>query len=279
MNRRSVLRYAFLGVVAGGFGVNLLAKDSIESKSQKKDSKNIESNSQNSKADSKIDSKPKVAVLAASGKAGFLILKECVNAGFSVTAIVRNAKKLQDLAKKNKLDSKKFSVKQKDIFALDSKDLSGFDSIVDAFGEVKDPSLFVKHIQHLHDILKGNPARLIIVGGAGSLYLDKSHTKQLFDTPDFPKEYLPVAKAHGEVLDFLRAQDSKAGAINWVYVSPPADFRFDGVKSGKYKIIGEEFETNSKGESAGSYADYALAIVDIIKDSKINKQRVGVIGL
>lgn len=256
MNRRNVLKYALLGVVASGLG--LMAKDSI--------------------TDSKAKSK-KVAILAASGKAGFLILKECVNAGFITTAIVRNAKKLQDLARKNKLDSKKFSIKQKDIFALDSKDLSGFDDIIDAFGEVKEPSLFLKHIKHLCAVLQGSPARLIVVGGAGSLYTDKSHTQQLFDTPSFPKEYLPVAKAHGEVLDYLRAQDSKENAINWVYVSPPADFKFDAPQTRKYKITGEEIEMNAKGECAGSYADYALAIVDIIKDSSINKRRVGVIGL
>ena len=67
--------------------------------------------------------------------------------------------------------------------------------------------------------------------------------------------------------------------INWVYVSPPAVFIPDAPKSGKYKIIGEEFELNSKGESKISYADYAIAMIEIALDSTYSKQRVGVIGL
>lgn len=67
--------------------------------------------------------------------------------------------------------------------------------------------------------------------------------------------------------------------INWVYVSPPAVFIPDAPKSGKYKIIGEEFEVNSKGKSKISYADYAIAMIEIALDSTYSKQRVGVIGL
>lgn len=95
------------------------------------------------------------------------------------------------------------------------------------------------------------------------------------DTPDFPQEYIPVAKATAEVLEVLRPNNK----INWVYVSPPAVFIPDAPKSGKYKIIGEEFELNSKGESKISYADYAIAMIEIALDSTYSKQRVGVIGL
>lgn len=252
MDRRSILKIGASGILLSYCNLFGLDSKSI-----------IESNNDN------------VAVLAASGKAGFLITKECVNAGFKVTAFVRNAKKMQDLIAKNKLDSSKITIKQKDIFALDTNDLQGFSNIVDAFGEWKDLSLYKKHIEHLSKILDSTPSRLIVVGGAGSLYMDKSHTTRLMDTKDFPKEYLGVARATAESLDFLRTKQN----LNWVYVSPPAEFNFNGDKTKKYKIIGEEFETNAKGKSSGSYADYALAIIDIIKDSSINKKRVGVIGL
>lgn len=105
--------------------------------------------------------------------------------------------------------------------------------------------------------------------------MDKSHTTRLMDTPSFPDSYKGVANAHGELLEFLRTQKG----LNWVYVSPPAEFVADGAKSGKYKIIGEEFEVNAKGESKGSYADYASAMIDIAQNPKLNQVRVGVIGL
>lgn len=211
--------------------------------------------------------KMKIAVLAASGRAGRLITEEALSRGYSVSAFVRNAQKLTPKAN--------LSIVQKDIFALTSKDLQGFDVIIDAFGEWKDLSLHKKHGEHLVQILQGNKARLLVVGGAGSLYMDKSHTTRLMDTPTFPDSYQSIARAGAEVWELIRGQK----AINWVYVSPPAEFVADGAKTGKYKIIGEEFEVNAKGESKASYADYASAMIDIAENKKLNQVRVGVIGL
>lgn len=215
----------------------------------------------------KKGAKMKIAVLAASGRAGKLITDEALARGFSVSAFVRDSQKLAPKANLN--------IVQKDIFALTSADLQGFDVIIDAFGEWQNLSLHKKHAEHLVQILAGNKARFLVVGGAGSLYMDKSHTTRLMDTPSFPDSYKGVANATAEVLELLRGQS----AINWVYVCPPAEFVADAPKTGKYKIIGEEFETNAKGESKGSYADYASAMLDIAQNSKLNKVRVGVIGL
>lgn len=209
----------------------------------------------------------KIAVLCASGKAGKLIVEEAINKGLEVSAFVRDSNKAR-------FDSK-MCVVQKDIFALESSDLQGFDVIIDAFGEWQNLSLHKAHMEHLVQILSGNRAKFLAVGGAGSLYMDKEHSVMFMDTPDFPQEYIPVAKATAAVLEVLRPNNK----INWVYVSPPAVFIPDAPKSGKYKIIGEEFELNSKGESKISYADYAIAMIEIALDSTYSKQRVGVIGL
>lgn len=209
----------------------------------------------------------KIAVLCASGKAGKLIVEEAINKGLEVSAFVRDSNKAR-------FDSK-VCVVQKDIFTLESSDLQGFDVIIDTFGEWQNLSLHKAHIEHLVQILSGNRAKFLAVGGAGSLYMDTSHTTMLMDTPDFPKEYLPVARATAEAFYVIKASKS----INWVYVSPPAIFIPDAPKSGTYKIIGEEFELNSKGESKISYADYAIAMIEIALDSTYSKQRVGVIGL
>lgn len=243
-NRRAFLKASILGV-----GLAVLSSSAF--------GKNI------------TKAKMNIAVLAATGKAGRLITLEALSRGHSVSAFVRSESKANDLAKAGA------KVIQKDIFKLESRDLSGFDIIIDAFGEWKDLSLYKKHGEYLAKILQGNKARFLVVGGAGGLYIDKSHTTRLMDTPSFPDSYKGVATAHGELLEFLRTQKG----INWVYVSPPAEFVADGAKSGKYKIIGEEFEVNAKGESKGSYADYASAMIDIAENPKLNQVRVGVIGL
>ena len=210
----------------------------------------------------------KIAILCASGKAGKAITNEVLERGFNPVCFVRDSSKMNEFANK-------IQVVQKDIFALDSKDLADFDVIIDAFGEWQDLSLHKKHTESLSKILQGSRARLLVVGGAGSLYMDSSHTARLMDMPNFPKEYLGVAQATAEVLTFLR--DEKG--FTWVYVCPATEFVPTLSKSNHYKIIGEEFELNANNESKIGYRDYASAMMDIALDSNYEDVRVGVIGL
>lgn len=109
---------------------------------------------------------------------------------------------------------------------LTKDDLKDFDVVVDAFG-VWDPAKMYLHsvtLNHLADILSGSSTRLLVVGGAGSLYTDKTHTMKLSETPDFPKEYLPVANGMGKALDELR----KRNDVKWTYISPAAVFDPEG---------------------------------------------------
>lgn len=77
----------------------------------------------------------------------------------------------------------------------------------------------------------------------------------------------------GQALTGLRRHDD----VNWTYVSPAADFRADGERTGKYILAGEEFTLNGKGESIISYADYAIAMVDEIEKGNHIKQRISVV--
>lgn len=191
----------------------------------------------------------KIAVLAANGRVGKLVVAEAVKRGDDVTAVVRH---------ENKTDAQ--HVIHKDIMELTTDDLKGFDVVIDAFG-TWDPKTLHMHsetIEHLTKILAGTDVRLLIVGGAGSLYMDPDHTIQLIDTPDFPDEFKPLASAQNKTLDFLRGVDD----VEWTFVSPAADFQAEGPRTGSYILAGEEFTPNSKGESKISYADYAIAMVD-----------------
>lgn len=67
-----------------------------------------------------------IAIIGATGKAGSVILKEAADRGHKVTAIVRNASKLED---------KSLNTLEKDVFALTKfEDLKAFDVVVNAFG-------------------------------------------------------------------------------------------------------------------------------------------------
>lgn len=205
----------------------------------------------------------KIGVIAANGKVGRLIVKEALERGMDVTAIVRSA---------NKTEAKK--VIQKDIMDLTRENLEGFDVVVDAFGIWDDEKMNLHSVtlNHLADILSGSSTRLLVVGGAGSLYMDKDHNQRLFETADFPKEYLPVSRGQGKSLDELR----KRNDVKWTYISPAAEFDPEGKKTGSYVLAGEEFTVNEKGESYISYADYALALVDEAEKGNHIRERISV---
>ena len=203
----------------------------------------------------------KIAVLCANGKSGKNIVNEALKKGLEVVAFVRGS------AQNLEANLGRIKVVKKDIFALTAADLEGFEIIADAFGEWQNLNLHLKHIEHLVKILQNNKARFIVVGGAGSLFMDASHTTRLMDSLDFPKEYSPVAKATAEVLEFLRKEKS----LNWLYISPAAEYDPSG-KRGDYRIIGEEFALNAENKSYVSYADLAAALVEAATSGEFEKK-------
>ncbi len=206
----------------------------------------------------------KMAVVCANGKAGKLIVKEAVERGLDVTAIVRG---------ENRSAAKKALVK--DLFDLTSADLKGFDVVVDAFGAWTPETLPLHStsLKHLCDILSGTDTRLLVVGGAGSLYVDPKHTAQVMDGPDFPEVFKPLATNMGKALDELRGRND----VKWTYISPAGDFQAEGERAGKYIQAGEELTLNERGESIISYADYAIAMVDEAMSGNHIRQRICVV--
>ena len=206
----------------------------------------------------------KIAVVCANGKAGKLIVEEALNRNMEVTAVVRN---------ENKTAAPQAIVK--DLFELSTEDLSDFDAVVDAFGAWT-PEILPQHstsLKHLCDILSGTETRLLVVGGAGSLYVNPEHTVQVMDGADFPEEFKPLAAAQGKALDELRGRTD----VRWTFISPAADFQADGERTGAYLLGGEELILNDTGESIISYADYAIAMVDEIEKGDHIQQRISVV--
>lgn len=207
----------------------------------------------------------KIAVAAATGKAGRMIVKEAKERGFGVTAFARRNAEIDGADQ----------VIVKDIFDLTKDDLAGFDAVVDAFGAWTEDVL-PQHsttLAHLCDVLSGTDVRLLVVGGAGSLFVDPEHTMTVSDGPDFPDIFKPLAAAMAKALGELRERED----VKWTYISPAGDFQADGERSGKYILGGEELTLNSRGESIISYADYAIAMVDEIEKGDHIRQRISAV--
>jgi putative NADH-flavin reductase len=209
----------------------------------------------------------KVAIIGASGKAGRLILQEAIDRGHDITAIVRNASRIADLG---------LSMLERDIMNISAEDVKQFDVVVNAFSAPPgSENLHVEAGKVLIEAFKGAPdTRLIVVGGAGSLFVDEEKTQRLYETNDFPEAYFPTAKNMANNLRDLE----KTNSIKWTYISPAAFFDPQGLRTGKYKVGKDNLIFNSKGESYISYADYAIAVLDEIENQKHINQRFTVVS-
>ncbi|MED3834543.1 NAD(P)-dependent oxidoreductase [Peribacillus frigoritolerans] len=209
----------------------------------------------------------KIGIIGASGKAGSLILKEALTRGHEVTAIVRDEARVQIQGA---------SVLEKDIFNLKEEDIKEFDIVVNAFGAAPGKEhLHVDAGKILIEAMKGAPqTKLIVVGGAGSLFVDEAKTIRVLDTPEFPKEYFATAFNQSKNLGDLQ----NATDIQWTFISPSAFFDPQGNRTGRYKLGKDNLLVNSKGESYVSYADFALAVLDEIENPQHINQRFTVVA-
>ncbi|MEK5442231.1 MULTISPECIES: NAD(P)-dependent oxidoreductase [unclassified Fredinandcohnia] len=208
----------------------------------------------------------KIGIIGANGKAGSLILKEAVKRGHEVKAIVRDASKIQN---------NQVSVLEKNIFELIKADVEDLDVVVNAFGApLGEEQAHVDAGHALIEAVKGTDTRIIVVGGAGSLYVDEAKTLQLIDTPEFPDFVKPTANGQARNLQELK----ETADITWTFISPSAVFDSEGKRTGTYQTGKDNLLVNSKGESYISYADFAIAVIDEIENPKHLNQRFTVVG-
>lgn len=207
----------------------------------------------------------KVAIIGANGKSGSNLVQEALKQGHNVTAIVRNKEYKNDDVK----------VVYKDVLELTKGDLAGFDAVISAFAAWT-PETFGLHkkvAKHLADALSGTKTRLLVIGGAGTLYVDDKQT-MVMDTPSFPAGYMGVAKATAESFFELKGRTG----VLWTYVSPAGDYDANGARTGRYVLGGDNLILNSKNESYISYADLALAVIDELKNGAFVQKRFTAVG-
>lgn len=207
----------------------------------------------------------KILVIGSNGRTGKLIVEESLKKGYQVTGLGLN---------QNQSSAQNYI--QKSLFDLTKEEVENYDVVVDAFGAWTVDTIpnIGNAIIHLAKIMDGLKTRLIVVGGAGSLFVNEEKTITVDMGPDFPDSWKPLSGSHGRGLAYLRTTNN----LNWTYVSPACNFVADGARTGTYQLGGEILVLNSKGESTISYADYAIAIADEIENEKYNKQRISVVS-
>lgn len=204
----------------------------------------------------------KVALIGASGFVGSAILNELLNRGYEVEALVNHPEKIKTI-------NPVLTVKKVDVAdekALEA-DLKGYDDVISAYNPGwANPNIYEDTLANYPKILyaakKAGVKRLLIVGGAGTLFVKPG--LRLVDTGTLPDAWLPGVKSLGEF--FLNTLMNEHD-IDWVFFSPAGNLGDMGAKGpGKrtciYRLGKDDMIFDKDGNSFISVEDYAKAMVD-----------------
>lgn len=207
----------------------------------------------------------KIALIGATGFVGSAILKEALDRGHEVTAIVRDPEKLTPHPKCHPLKG--------DIYKSDevARLVASHEVVISAFNPGwTNPDIYNLQVKGTRSIIDGvkqaGIRRLLFVGGAGSLEVKPG--VQSVDLPEFPAEYKQGALATREALNLLRKEPS----LEWSFLAPSADLS-PGERTGKFRLGTDQLLRDTNGESRISVEDYAVAMIDEMEKPKNIRQR------
>ena len=212
----------------------------------------------------------RVAVIGATGFVGSEIVKELINRNHSIKAFSRN--------KDNVIVSKNVAAVEVDVNNIEAlvTDLQGADVVVSAYNAGwSNPDLYNDYIKGSNAIEQATKQagvkRLIVVGGAGSLYVNDQKELQLVDVPGFPDEIKPGATAARDYYNTLQNNQN----LDWTYFSPAPEMHqgTSGVRKGTYRLGTDVPVFDEAGHSILSVEDVAVVIADEVENAKHVKQR------
>ena len=197
----------------------------------------------------------KIAIIGATGRAGSQLLEEALRRGHQVVAIARNPSKLNG---REGVTTK--ALDAKDSAALKAA-LAGADAVMSAahFATIEPEAI-------IEPVKAAGVARLLVVGGAGSLLLPSG--QRVIDSPDFPEAYKAEASAGVRFLDALR----QTSGLEWTFLSPSAEF-VEGARSGQYRLGKDDLLIGADGKSWITFADYAIAMIDELENPAHSRAR------
>ncbi len=192
-----------------------------------------------------------VAFIGATGPVGQRVSTELLSRGHSITAISTHPERMPQ--------AENVTAVRGDIndpVAM-AELLRGHEVVVSCVQFAK-----YDHEALIQAVRASQVSRYFVCGGSGTL-LTPGTTTRLMDTPSFPADYLPPARAAAAFFDRLQQVDD----LDWTYISPPPGFA-PGERTGVFRVGGDEVLIGPDGKPAISYEDYAVAVVDELEDQK-----------
>lgn len=209
-----------------------------------------------------------IVLIGASGFIGSALLNEALNRkDIEVIAAVRNPEKITT-------KDKNLRVEKLDIFSINAVEelVKGADAVISAYNPGwTNPNIAEDTLKGYKSIIEGvkksGVSRLLIVGGAGSLYVKPDVT--VIDAGFIPNDILPGVKALAQILNEDLYNEKE---LDWVFFSP-AGIIEPGKRTGKYELGKNNLITDSEGNSKISVEDYAKAMIDELQEPKHHQER------
>lgn len=207
----------------------------------------------------------RVALIGATGFVGSALLREALNRGHEVTAIVRHPDKLEP---RERLVANGVDVNDTDRLAAS---IRGRDALISAFNPGwKNPNLYDDQVRGTASIIaavkKAVVPRVLWVGGAGGLEAESG--MRLVDDPKFPDWVRPGSLATIDALEKLRREPE----LDWTFLSPAAEMR-PGARTGKFRLGGGRLLVDADGYSRISVEDFAVAMIDELEKPAHSRHR------
>ncbi len=210
-----------------------------------------------------------IAIIGASGFVGTALVKEALQRGHTVTAIARNTDNIKESSDKLRLEKTDVADEPSLVAALQGNEI-----VISAYNAGwSNPNLYDDFIAGSKAIeagvKKAGIRRLIVVGGAGSLYIVPD--LQLVDTPEFPEAFKAGATAARDYLNILKEDKD----LDWTFFSPAIEMHH-GIttgRTGQYRtgLDNPVFDANNR--SVLSVEDLAVALLDEAETAKHIRQR------
>jgi putative NADH-flavin reductase len=195
----------------------------------------------------------KIALIGASGFIGSAIRNEALARGHHVTALVTHPEKLDTHPALTAVKIDALAT------AALTGQLRGHDAVISAFSGHANADTFGYYMKGFASIVAATRdaavPRLLVVGGAGSLYVQPGVA--LLDTPTFPAAYKATAEGARQALAQLRNETD----LQWTMLSPSAVVA-PGERTGRFRLGTDQLLVDASGASRISVEDYAAAMID-----------------
>ncbi|WP_425474249.1 NAD(P)-dependent oxidoreductase [Streptomyces alboniger] len=198
----------------------------------------------------------RITVFGAAGTAGSRVVTEALSRGHEVTAVVRDAARFPELHPD--ATHRTGDAGNPDHVA---ELAAGQDVVINATRPA--PGREADHAAVIGALLAGLAeapgARLLVIGGAGSLTVPGTAGTLAIDDPRYvPPAWRHIAAASNAQYDALRTAPTD---VNWTYLSPSAVLE-PGTRTAAFRLGEDELLVDAEGNSSLSMEDLAVALLD-----------------